>query len=946
MGIAKRIGLGYAVGLLLTLMVAAAGWLGLSTFAGGVRVNAQAGRIADLLSHARMSEAEFGRTGAEDAADRVRTTIADLRAAAEALADAAANDSELAALLATVRSAAAAYDEAFGRSVEIHGQSRDLSDTLNNRVQRLVELAAAISARQEQRYAEASATVGKANQERRAVEQVTSVAERMTSRLLLAREPEAAFMRSRDPGMAKAAQEALQAVAGDARTLAGLTADSPQGPAVQMFADAIATFADGFETMVAANARRIEAGAVSRGSAEELNSAALDVAQALEKIETRARASMNEALRDASRQASRVEAEVSRIDLVRRIAQAVMQADSAEKSFRLGGQDTHSEIALNAIKTAGELVPDLDAQVTTVMERAIASQVRRAVAQYSGALKRLFKAEGDRHAADGEMLLLAQTRAMELAGLMDGAHAIVDELNARASAAQAAAEAQQDILNRATALRDAAAVLTRSAMEIRVLERDYQMTPNTYAAQEVERATAATLAAAEKAVAAATDDLDRARLDQVPAAIGTIQAAFSDLVRLNAERAAAAAAMGTAAGTVNGVVDGLSAGQMARMEAVEAQSIWTLGGGAVAALAAGIAVSLVIGRGIARPVTALTRAMRRLAEGDLTVEVPGVGRRDEIGAMAATVLVFKENAAAVARLEAEQAEARERARLERKAALDELAGGLETTVSAVIQNVGEAAAAMRRDAGVMASVAESTSARSLQVASASEQATGNVQTVAAAAEELTASIQEINRRISDSARIAQTAASEANRTNQRVESLTEAARRIGEVVELINGIARQTNLLALNATIEAARAGEAGKGFAVVASEVKNLAAQTARATEEIAAQIGEMQSQTHDTAAEIRAISDTILRIEGTITAVAAAMEEQGAATQEITRNVQQAAHGTQEVSSNIVEVTAAAGQTGASAAEVLRAAEDVANQTETLRLSVNDFLGRIRAS
>ena len=285
-------------------------------------------------------------------------------------------------------------------------------------------------------------------------------------------------------------------------------------------------------------------------------------------------------------------------------------------------------------------------------------------------------------------------------------------------------------------------------------------------------------------------------------------------------------------------------------------------------------------------------------------------------------------------------------REKRQKTMDSAIGSFDSSVNQVLTVLGSATGQMKSAAQTMTVSAEEASQRSTAVASASEEASTNVQTVAAAAEELSASITEISRQITQSGKIASRAVEEATHTNTVIEGMAEAAQKIGEVVKLINDIAGQTNLLALNATIEAARAGDAGKGFAVVASEVKSLATQTAKATEDIAAQINAMQSATKGAVDAIKGIGATIGEIHQTATAIAAAIEEQGAATQEITRNVQQAAVGTNEVSSNIAGVNQAASQTGTAATQVLASATELASQSDNLRGEVERFFQAIRAA
>jgi methyl-accepting chemotaxis protein len=388
-----------------------------------------------------------------------------------------------------------------------------------------------------------------------------------------------------------------------------------------------------------------------------------------------------------------------------------------------------------------------------------------------------------------------------------------------------------------------------------------------------------------------------------------------------------------------------------------------------------LALILMMRRTMTRPLDRLTAAMARLAGGDRAVEVPSIARADEIGEMARTVEVFKaaqienERLAAEAertrareaeaesrrRAEAERAEAERReaeARLRadaetaRRRELDDLAHSFEAAVGAVVSRVARSARDMERLAETLVAASGRTNERAADVASAAEQASSNVQTVASAAEELSASVGEITRQVASSTDISRRAVDEIRLTDGDVAALAAAAERIGEVVRLINDIAGQTNLLALNATIEAARAGEAGKGFAVVASEVKNLATQTAKATEEIASQIQAIQASTADAVTAIRRIGTTVGEVSEIASSIAAAVEEQGAATAEIARNVQEAARGTSTVTSNIAVVGAVATDAGRAAGDARTAAGMLAAEAETLNAEVARFIASIRAA
>ena len=364
----------------------------------------------------------------------------------------------------------------------------------------------------------------------------------------------------------------------------------------------------------------------------------------------------------------------------------------------------------------------------------------------------------------------------------------------------------------------------------------------------------------------------------------------------------------------------------------------------VVALLAGLLVAVGLTRLISRPILAMTDAMLQLADGNHAVVIPARDHHDEVGDMAKAVQVFKDNAIEVERLKVEQEVRDRRAAEEKKASMNQLADAFESSVRHVVSAVSSAADQLQTTAQTMSSNADQTNRQCTVVAAAAEEASANVQTVAAATEELTSSINEISRQVSESSRIGSAAVDEASRANATVNGLAEAAQKIGAVVNLINEIASQTNLLALNATIEAARAGEAGKGFAVVASEVKNLANQTAKATEDIQNQVGQMQSVTETTVDAIKSISGTIRRMSEISTMIASAVEEQGAATREIARNVTEASQGTQEVSSNISGVSIAANETGQGANETLLAAKNLGTQSHSLSEEVDRFVSRIR--
>ena len=373
---------------------------------------------------------------------------------------------------------------------------------------------------------------------------------------------------------------------------------------------------------------------------------------------------------------------------------------------------------------------------------------------------------------------------------------------------------------------------------------------------------------------------------------------------------------------------------------------WVLGLAILGIAVIAGSIAWMIGRSIAKPLNQLGASMQALADGKLDSEIPGLGRGDEVGAMAATVQIFKDNAVRIRGLEQAEAATQARAAGDRRAAMENIASDFERSVNGIVRSVSTAAAGMQSTAQSMTATASDASARAATVGAASESSSNNVGTVAAAAEELSSSVAEISRQVARSSEIASKAVGDAERTNATVGALSTGAEKIGEVVKLIHSIAAQTNLLALNATIEAARAGESGRGFAVVASEVKALANQTAKATEEISAQVAAMQASTSEAVASIGGITETIAQMSEITVSISTAIDQQGDATREIARNIQSVAAGSSEISAHIGGVTSAASATGKAATDVLTNARELDNQSGMLRSAVDEFLTKVRAA
>ena len=430
------------------------------------------------------------------------------------------------------------------------------------------------------------------------------------------------------------------------------------------------------------------------------------------------------------------------------------------------------------------------------------------------------------------------------------------------------------------------------------------------------------------------------------AALEDVIKVAADLRAKQAELGKASAAIDVQVGRINQQLGTARAEQAAKTGIAVQETKQTVVVTAAGAVVLGAVLAWLIGASVSGPIRSMTDRMQSLAAGELEQPIPGGEQRDEIGRMARAVEVFRDNALTVRRMEQDAAAQREATEAERARMMADLAGRFEQGMQGVITGVGGRATDMGQSAKELARVAERGRGLAEAVASRAEQASVNVQTVASATQELAASIREISGQVQRSVAVSTRATHETQRTSELINGLSSAAERIGTIVQLIQAIASQTNLLALNATIEAARAGDAGRGFAIVASEVKNLASQTAQATEQISSQIATIQSATGETVGAIAQFGTTVKEMAEISNAIAAAVEQQGAATSEIARNVEQAANGTAAVTQEIGDVRAVAGETDAGAEAALTAAAALQQQAASLKSNVDDFLQTIRTA
>jgi methyl-accepting chemotaxis protein len=598
--------------------------------------------------------------------------------------------------------------------------------------------------------------------------------------------------------------------------------------------------------------------------------------------------------------------------------------------FLATGSEQHLKAATDRVQRLGASLRKESAAVSEATNRALLAEATNALGEFSSGLAALAQAQTERarvlregvltRAAGIEKSLVEQMQTSyhdgdaatafyagsAIAGLAGARGAVQDFLQSGAAEAVDLAQANVKEMGQQMALITSNSTSRFAKRQIAEAER-YRMEY----AEAIARLVETTRKRDEL-----TDALVNQRVDRLVAALGQIS-------RSSTTRSEEAGAQAN--------------------ESVSSAIIVNIAVGAIG-LAAALIISLFLGRSVSRPITALVAVTRRLAGGDHSVSVPFLDQRDEVGSMAQALQVFKANADEMDRLRTEKQYAEARATAGRKADMQMLADKFQAVIGNIVNTVSTSATELEAAAGTLTHTADTTQQLAGMVARASEEASSNVQTVASATQEMTSSVGEIARQVEESKRIADDAVRQAEKSDSRIIQLSRAASHIGDVVKLINAIAEQTNLLALNATIEAARAGDAGRGFAVVAQEVKALAAQTAKATDEIGAQIAGMQTATQDSVAAIKEIASTIGRICEIAATVAAAVEEQRVATQEIARGVEHAARGTAEVATSISGVNRGATQTGSASGQVLASAQSLSRESNRLKSEVEEFLAGVR--
>ena len=615
-----------------------------------------------------------------------------------------------------------------------------------------------------------------------------------------------------------------------------------------------------------------------------------------------------------------------------RVRTALLVANGAVEKFIRTGTAADRDAAAKAIDNFGRIFDQIDRQFADLPAIAAGGEVlKSALANYRASFAALAGAVDRQRSAGNSTEALGAAAGLDIGAVQI---AIANQSDSPRPVNPMRLAAIVDMA-RVAVMRYAATLLPGDAEDAKWTLTNAQ-TAATEAENEIDAASEPKL----KTLVAAL----KAKLVADGAALADVVKAANELRAIQGDLSKASTAIDNETGKINHALGAARTEQSEKTAAAVQQTRLLVIATAAGAVALGAALAWLIGASVSGPIHRMTTRMQSLAEGELDEAIPDGNSRDEIGRMSRAVEVFRENAQTVRRMERESAAQREMAEAERSRIMADLADRFDRGMTGVIGGVGNRADEIGQSAQSLARVAERGRELAEAVATRAGQASLNVQTVAAATQELSASISEISNQVSRSVLISTRARSETQQTSQLMGGLSEAVEKIGTIVQLIQAIASQTNLLALNATIEAARAGDSGRGFAVVASEVKNLANQTAQATEQIASQIATIQNATGLSVTAIEQFGQTVAELTEIATVIAAAIEEQGAATGEIARNVEAAASGTAAVSQEIGEVRAVAGETDAGAEAALAAVAALQQQAVSLKSNVDDFLTTVR--